>query len=111
MYTLGFFSEIGEAIMDSIRTFMLTLCDGIYRLIYFTFYVFEKLGTATIIQEEQVQDIFTRVGLIIGIFMVFRLTFAFIQYIIDPDSMVDNKKGAGNIIKKIMDKLLHLFNK
>ena len=102
MYTLGFFSEIGEAIMDSIRTFMLTLCDGIYRLIYFTFYVFEKLGTATIIQEEQVQDIFTRVGLIIGIFMVFRLTFAFIQYIIDPDSMVDNKKGAGNIIKKII---------
>ena len=102
MYTLGFFSEIGEAIMDSLRTFMLTLCDGIYRLIYFTFYVFEKLGTATIIQEEQVQDIFTRVGLIIGIFMVFRLTFAFIQYIIDPDSMVDNKKGAGNIIKKII---------
>ncbi|MGN1311608.1 MAG: conjugal transfer protein TrbL family protein [Bacilli bacterium] len=102
MYTLGFFSEIGEAIMDSLRTFMLTLCDGIYRLIYFTFYVFEKLGTATIIQEDQVQDIFTRVGLIIGIFMVFRLTFAFIQYIIDPDSMADNKKGAGNIIKKIV---------
>ena len=102
MYTLGFFSEIGEAIMDGLRTFMLTLCDGIYRLIYFTFYVFEKLGTATIIQEDQVQDIFTRVGLIIGIFMVFRLTFAFIQYIIDPDSMTDNKKGAGNIIKKIV---------
>lgn len=102
MYTLGFFSKIGEAIMDSLRTFMLTLCDGIYRLIYFTFYVFEKLGTATIIQEDQVQSIFTRVGLIIGIFMVFRLTFAFIQYIIDPDSMADNKKGAGNIIKKII---------
>lgn len=98
MYTI----LIGKAVMDALRTFMLTLCDAIYRLIYFTFYIFEKLGTATIITQEQVQEIFTRVGLIIGLFMVFRLTFAFIQYIIDPDSMSDKQKGIGNIIKKIV---------
>ena len=34
--------------------------------------------------------------------MVFRVTFAFVQYIVDPDAMLDKKKGAANIIKKII---------
>lgn len=103
MYVLGgFLSSVGDAIMDGIRTFMLTLCDGIYRLIYMTYFMFEKLGTAKIITDDQIAGIFRRVGLIIGIFMLFRLTFAFIQYIVDPDAMTDNKKGMGNIIKKIL---------
>ena len=34
--------------------------------------------------------------------MTFRLTFAFIQYIINPDTLADKKKGAGNIIVKIV---------
>lgn len=102
MYTLGILNDIGNAIMDGIRTFMLTLCDGIYRLIYFTFYIFEKLGTASILQDGQLEGIFTRMGLIIGIFMVFRVTFAFIQYIVDPDTMLDKNKGMGNIVKKIV---------
>lgn len=102
MYTLGILNDIGNAIMDGIRTLMLTLCDGIYRLIYFTFYIFEKLGTANILKEGQLEGIFTRIGLIIGIFMVFRVSFAFIQYIIDPDAMADKNKGIGNIVKKII---------
>lgn len=102
MYILGILNDIGNAIMDGIRTFMLTLCDGIYRLIYFTFYIFEKLGTASILQDGQLEGIFTRMGLIIGIFMVFRVTFAFIQYIVDPDTMLDKNKGMGNIVKKIV---------
>lgn len=95
-------SKIGNAIMDGLRTLMLTICDGVYRLICLTFNIFEKLGTAQIIEDSQVQAIFNRVGLIIGIFMLFRLTFSFIQYIVDPDAMFDKKKGAGNIIAKII---------
>lgn len=103
MYVLGgFLSNVGSAIMDGIRTLMLTLCDGVYKLIYIAYFIFEKLGTAKILTEDQVAGIFRRIGLIIGIFMLFRLTFAFIQYIIDPDAMADKKKGMGNIIKKIL---------
>ncbi len=102
MYTLGILSEVGNAIMDGIRTFMLTLCDGIYRLIYFTFYIFEKLGTANILKDGQVEEMFGRIGLILGIFMIFRITFSFIQYIVDPDAMTDKNKGMGNIVKKVV---------
>lgn len=98
----GILNDVGKAIMDGLRTLMLTLCDVVYKMIYLTFNIFEKLGTAQIIEDTQIQAIFNRIGLIIGIFMLFRLTFAFIQYIIDPDAMLDKKKGVGNIIAKII---------
>lgn len=94
------FLGIGRAIEHGFRTLMFILCDGVYRLIYLTFYIFEKLGSARIIEDTQ--GIVNRISLIIGLFMVFRVTFAFVQYIVDPDVMLDKKKGAANIIKKII---------
>lgn len=94
------FLGIGRAIEHGFRTLMFILCDGVYRLIYLTFYIFEKLGSARIIEDTQ--GIVNRISLIIGLFMVFRVTFAFVQYIVDPDAMLDKKKGAANIIKKII---------
>lgn len=94
------FIGIGRAIEHGFRTLMFILCDGVYRLIYLTFYIFEKLGSARIIEDTQ--GIVNRISLIIGLFMVFRVTFAFVQYIVDPDAMLDKKKGAANIIKKII---------
>ena len=94
------FLGIGRAIEYGFRTLMFILCDGVYRLIYLTFYIFEKLGSARIIEDTQ--GIVNRISLIIGLFMVFRVTFAFVQYIVDPDAMLDKKKGAANIIKKII---------
>ena len=94
------FLGIGRAIEHGFRTLMFILCDDVYRLIYLTFYIFEKLGSARIIEDTQ--GIVNRISLIIGLFMVFRVTFAFVQYIVDPDAMLDKKKGAANIIKKII---------
>lgn len=94
------FLGIGRAIEHGFRTLMFILCDGVYRLIYLTFYISEKLGSARIIEDTQ--GIVNRISLIIGLFMVFRVTFAFVQYIVDPDAMLDKKKGAANIIKKII---------
>lgn len=94
------FLGIGRAVEHGFRTLMFILCNGVYRLIYLTFYIFEKLGSARIIEDTQ--GIVNRISLIIGLFMVFRVTFAFVQYIVDPDAMLDKKKGAANIIKKII---------
>lgn len=96
MYILG----IGDAISDAFRTLLLTLCNIVYSLIVFFFTIFEEMGTARL--DINVDIIFQRIGLILGIFMVFRLTFSAITYLIDPDKMTDNQKGIGNIIKKVL---------
>lgn len=94
--------KVGDAISDGFRSLMFILCDLVYSLIAFTFKVFQGLGTAEIISAKEINVLFGRISLIIGLFMIFRVTFSFIQYIVDPDTMLDKKKGAGNIIVKIV---------
>lgn len=101
---------------DALRGLMLSLCDIIYRLIVFVYDVFYNLGTARLLTDKDIQPIFQRIGLIIGLFMVFRVTFAFIQYIINPETMIDRQKGIGKIVTKVVISIVllgstqYLFN-
>ena len=97
----SFWDKIGGAIVDALRSLMLSLCDIIYRLIVFFFDIFMTLGNAQILGEITLSEFYTRVGLILGLFMIFRVTFSLIQYVINPDLMVDKQKGLFNIVKRI----------
>lgn len=102
MYILNLLSDVKYSILVAIRTLFLSLCAAIYKLIVYTCDIFFSLGEAKILDDPTIQGIYTRVGLILGLFMVFRLTFAGIQYLIDPDTMLDKQKGIGNIVKKVL---------
>lgn len=97
-----FILSIGSAVEEALRMFMLSLCELIYKLIIFGFNVFEKIGNANILSAASVESLFNKVSLILGLFMIFRLSFSFIQYMVNPDTMTDKKNGIGNIIKKVI---------
>lgn len=101
MYILD--RNVTTAIVDAIRSLMITFCSLIYRLIVFCFDVFEKIGAANdILSTDIIVNITNKISLILGLFMIFRLTFAFIQYLINPDTMTDKNKGAGNLVTKMI---------
>lgn len=47
-----------------------------------------------------VNTIYRRIYVVLAIFMVFKLTFSFIQYIINPEAMTDKEKGVGKLITR-----------
>lgn len=97
------FQDVGDGILVAIRTLLLKICEPIYSLIIFCFDTFENFGKVRLFAEsDTISQIYTRIGLILGLFMVFRLTFAGIQYLIDPDKMTDKKEGIGNIVKRVL---------
>lgn len=108
--------DIVSTARDALRGLMLTLCDIIYRLIVFIYDVFYNLGTARLLYDSDVQPIFNKIGLIIGIFMLFRIIFAFVQYIVNPEVMLDKSKGVGKIVIKVVVSIVllgstqYLFN-
>lgn len=102
MYIIDLWSDVKYSILVAIKTLFLDLCSAIYKLIVYTFDIFFALGEAKILDDPTIQEIYTKVGLILGLFMIFRLTFAGIQYLIDPDTMLDKQKGIGNIVKKVL---------
>ena len=95
-------AEESSLLLSLIRTLLLDICNIIYKLIITFYELFLAVGDATILNNEQLQPIFSRVGLILGIIMLFRLIFSFVQYMIDPDKITDKESGMGNLIKKVL---------
>lgn len=98
VYTLG----ITEVISDSFRGIIFFLCESVYSLIIYALKLFMYVGTARPLQTDIVELIYKRIWLILGIFMLFRLTFTFIQMLVSPSMILDSDKGIGSIIKKII---------
>ena len=86
--------------IDIFRRIMLLLSTCALELINYTFDIFIKLGKAEFLTSSQIQSIYSRVTLILGIFMLFKMIFSFIQYLINPETKSDKSKGAGKLIMK-----------
>ena len=72
--------------MDIIRGFFSILDKLVYSLVkWILFGIFDLANITT--NSEVFSGIYSRIYVVLGIFMAFKLSFAFFQYIIDPDSM------------------------
>ncbi len=97
-----YFLSITTAIEDAFRSLLMSLCDVVYRLIIFLFDIFNMLGTAEILENSTIQSIYQHIGLILGLFMIFRVTFSAVEYVVNPDAMTDKQKGIFDIVKRIV---------
>ena len=79
--------------------------SGIYWLLAVSYNILLLIANSELFTGETVIQIFNRVELVIGVFMVFRLTMLVLQGIINPDTFTDSKSGASNIIVKIITSL------
>lgn len=89
-------------IMTGIRSIFIVFDLGIYYLLRFVYELFFNIATFNIVDRELIFHLFSRVQLIIGVFMVFQLTMTIIKGIVNPDSFTDAKSGAGNLVMRIM---------
>lgn len=95
--------DVNNGVLAALRMLLLKLCEPIYSLIVFCFDIFEDFGELRLFEgSDTISMIYNRVGLILGLFMVFRITFTAIEYLVDPDKILDSKQGIGNIIKKVL---------
>lgn len=102
MLFMTIWDDILLAIVKALRSLFMSLSDVVYRLIVVFYDIFEKIGTATLLSNDTVMEMYRKVGLILGLFMVFKVSFSIINYIINPDLISDKQKGMGNIVKRIV---------
>lgn len=74
----------------------------IYGLVSFVMEVFYLVAGAEINFGNTVTSFFNRIQLILGIIILFKLVISLFSGIVNPDSLKDEKKGAGNIIKRVI---------
>ena len=89
-----------------------SICNAIYSLISILFDVFYSLADLRILDtryevngvwhDAPITVIYKRVTLLLGIIMVFYVTFQFIKYILEPDTFSDKEKGGEKLVFKLI---------
>ncbi len=96
----GFLSKI-------LRPFLAGIDVLIYKLVgWILSGIFEL--SSMFANAEFAQTIYRNIYIILAVFMVFKLTFSFIQFLVSPDKMVDKDQGVGKIIINTILMLLML---
>ena len=90
-------------IQTAIRTVFVTMDIGVYYLLHFVYELIFTIASINLLDREMIYNIFSRVQLVIGIFMMFRLIMIILKGIASPDTVSDSKSGgAGSLVMRII---------
>ncbi len=78
-----------------------TVLKGVYE-------IFFSVATAEFFSNATIRSLYGRIQIILGVFMVFRLTIIVLQTLIDPDKVNDKNEGFAAVIKRVVIGLLLL---
>ena len=93
---------ITNGIYDFVNGLIYKISSLIYQLIIWLYDIFMKLCNSRVLDSEVLELIASRIGVILGIIMLFMVIFSVIQMILEPDKLTDKEKGVGNIVKKVL---------
>lgn len=100
MIYFGSLFDIGEAIQHAFRILCGSIAALIYNGIVWSYNLFTYISRAEILDNTLVNEIYKKIGLLLSLFMVFKLTLSLIQSLIDPNKINDKKNGFGQIIMR-----------
>ena len=89
-------------IWDALNSLSAWLCKTIYPLIAYAYKLFYNIGVLRIIKNDKIEPIYQRITLILGLVMLFVITFQLIQYIMEPDNFTDKEKGFGKVMVRMI---------
>lgn len=89
-----FLSDALRAICSMFDSFGYFLLDAVYD-IFFT------VANSNVFQGTVINTFYGRVQLILGVFMIFKLSITLLQMIVNPDMYKDKQKGAGSLVKRV----------
>lgn len=87
-----------------------TIFDNIvYKLVAWVYEIFFLVAEQEIVSSATVTDLFRRVYLILGMFMMFKLIFSLLQSVVNPEMLTDKQKGFGKIVQRSLIAVLLLI--
>lgn len=84
--------------IDAIVTWVIT---EVYNLLI-------QLSELVLYSDNIVKTVGLRIGLLLGIFMLFRIAISLVDYMISPDKVRDNAKGGGKLVINVIVSLVLL---
>ena len=60
--------------------------------------------------NNPIQDVVSRIYVLLGIFMLFKVSFSLLQYLVDPNAFRDSSKGMGKLVTNVLVALVLLVS-
>lgn len=87
---------------DGVRGLFSVLDRGIYGIVTILYNIIETLARTEIIKADAINGFTNKIYALIAIFMIFKISFSLINYLVNPDMIADKAKGGGVLIKNIL---------
>lgn len=98
-----------NVINNMLRTLSTWILDfPAYWLLKIMYKIFFNVSTAELFTSATIKNFYSRVQLIIGVFMVFKLAVTILEGIVNPDKFTDKKAGFSSVITRIITSLIML---
>ena len=91
---------------DLVRTVFTLLDRPAFWLLGVVYEIFFNVATAELFTNATIKNFYSRVQIILGVFMVFRLSITVLQTLIDPEKVSDKNEGFTAVIKRVVIGLL-----
>ncbi len=65
--------------------------------------------SSLMLSADFAKQIYTRIYIVLGVFMAFKLTFSFLKYLVSPDAMTDKEQGVGKLIGRVVAMIIMLI--
>ena len=89
-------------IVGLVRQFFFMLDRVIYSFIVTVYNLFVDIAETSIFTEEVIDLFASKVYALLGIFMLFKVSFSILSYIVSPDDFLDKTKGFSKMISNII---------
>ena len=88
--------------------FFMSLDTTLFNFIGTLYDLLIAISRTSILTQGDIAQFAQRIELLLGIFMLFKLSFSLITYIVNPDDFSDKQKGFGKLIQSAVISLLML---
>lgn len=85
-----------------LRSIGLFFDEIVYNFIITLYDLFMEISNLTLLSDTALKEFGNRLYALLGVLMLFKVTFSLITYLVNPDSLSDNSKGLGSIVKRII---------
>ena len=101
-----------EILQNLFRTLMFFLDNIVYGLIPQIYKIFIYLSELNLFGGESnpLKDLINHIYVLLGIFMLFKVSFSLLQYLVDPNSFRDSSKGMGKLVTNVLVALVLLVS-
>ena len=93
---------VWNGLYNGIRSLAFTFDSVVYTLINYCYKIILYLSNIDLSNFGGVSALVSRIYILLGIFMLFKLAFSIIQYVVAPNSFTDSGKGFGKLATNVM---------